>query len=350
MLYNTRGYKCIRHYVAFSSLKKGAQFVTVKGIIFTMDIKAGINTAIFLAILGLILSLWIGIQSIRSGRKLLYFRLRQQRISFGWRMIAFALGLALTAFLMGRYGEPAVYLFYEPSPTPSLTPTITLSPTITPSPTITLSPTITDTPSITDTPTITPTPSIPLAIQMQFKSEVTPNSAAVFSPMVFGQDIDLKTYEPINSATVFTNPIRRIVAIYSYDNMVTNTQWSALWYRNGQLVFYETKPWDGNTGGYGFAERVAAPDEWQPGEYEVQIFVGMEWKSVGRFVIQGLADTSTPTSAPTASPTISQTIPPSATHVPTRTPLPTMTRVPTRTHLPTDTPWPSPTTAPTKTH
>ena len=84
-----------------------------------MDIKAGINTAIFLALLGLVLSLWIGIQSIRSGRKLLYFRMRQQRISNGWRMITIALGLGLFAFLAGRYGEPVIYKFYDPSPTPS---------------------------------------------------------------------------------------------------------------------------------------------------------------------------------------------------------------------------------------
>ncbi|MEI7849226.1 MAG: hypothetical protein WCK35_25740 [Chloroflexota bacterium] len=45
-----------------------------------MDIKAGINTAIMLAGLGLILSFWIGVHSLRSGRKLLYFRLRQKRI------------------------------------------------------------------------------------------------------------------------------------------------------------------------------------------------------------------------------------------------------------------------------
>jgi type VI secretion system secreted protein VgrG len=196
---------------------------------------------------------------------------------------------------------------------------------------------------------------------MQFKSEVTPNPAALFSPLIFGQGIDLKTYAPIDSATVFINPIRHIVAIYSYDNMVAGTQWTALWYRDGKLVYYETKPWDGSTGGLGSTERIAAPDEWLPGEYEVQIFVGMEWKSVGRFVVQGISDTSTPTRAPAAtqtntpthrpSPTatITKTIPPTWTLAPSRTLLPTMTRVPTRARPPTDTPWPSLTPSPTRT-
>ena len=94
---------------------------------FYMDIKSGINTAILLASLGMIVSLGIGVQSLRSGRKLLYFRLRQQRVSYGWRMIGAALGLAVLVFFLSRFGEPLVYSIYEPSPTPSLIPTITLS-------------------------------------------------------------------------------------------------------------------------------------------------------------------------------------------------------------------------------
>jgi hypothetical protein len=192
-------------------------------------------------------------------------------------------------------------------------------------------------------------------VAAQFDSQVTPDPAAVFSPLVFGQDIDLTTYQPVGEATVFTNPIERIVAIFSYDKMQSGVQWTTLWYREGKLVYYETKPWDGNTGGYGFTERVAGPSEWQPGEYEVQIFVGTDWKTVGRFVVQGDVPTSTPTRAPsatitetntslpTSSPTITKTPLPTWTRAPTRTPLPTTTRAPTRTRLPTDTPWPSPT-------
>jgi hypothetical protein len=323
-----------------------------------MDIKAGVNTAVFLAVLGLLISLWIGIQSIRSGRKLMYFRLRQRRVTYGWRMLGFALGLAVFAYLTGRYGEPAAYLFYEPSPTPTLTPTITLTPTLTLVPTITLTPTITDTPSITDTPTVTPTPSIPENIGQQFTSLVTPNPGALFSPLVFAREIDLTTYAPVEPGTVFSNPIRRIVAIYSFDGMNTGVQWTVLWYRNGELIYSETSPWKDTTGGYGFAERIAAPDEWQPGEYEVQIFVGLDWKSVGRFVVEGVVPTSTATRLPTAtitetatplprpSATSTSTRPPTLTLAPTSTVPPTMTRRPTLTLRPSDTPWPSPTRVP----
>ena len=42
---------------------------------------------------------------------------------------------------------------------------------------------------------------------------------------------------------------------------------------------------------------------WQPGTYEVQIFMGYEWKVVGRFIVLGELATPTPTSTPTLTPT-----------------------------------------------
>src|SRR5258706_3461029 len=134
-------------------------------IIFSRDIKAGIKTAVVMVILGALFSIWAGIQSIRSGRKLDYFRLRQKRIALGWRLFVLAVFLAGAAFWLENYGEPVAYQYYPPSPMPSLSPTITLTPTITPTPTITLTPTISNTPSVSDTPTITPTPFLPLEIQ-----------------------------------------------------------------------------------------------------------------------------------------------------------------------------------------
>jgi len=98
-------------------------------------------------------------------------------------------------------------------------------------------------------------------------------------------------------------------AVFTYAEMVPGSQWTALWFRNGELVHYETIPWDGETGGYGFTEWEAPPEEWQPGTYEVQIFVGLEWKVVGQFLLQGDAPTAIPTLTPTIStaPALTQT-------------------------------------------
>ena len=47
-------------------------------------------------------------------------------------------------------------------------------------------------------------------------------------------------------------------------------------------------------GGYGFTEWKAPAEEWLPGTYEVQIFVGLDWKVVGQFILQGDAPTPSP--------------------------------------------------------
>jgi hypothetical protein len=288
-----------------------------------MDIRAGIITTIALAVLFAALLLRGGIRSIQSARKLTFYSLRRQRMSSGWRMLAAGVLLLLFAAWLVRSGEPIAYRYFPPSPTPSLTPTITTIPTITLSPTITLTPTITDTPSITDTPTITPTPFIPPAIEALFDSVVTPNPDAVFSPLQFSTVYD--NFECVAPATTFVNPVSSMTACFSYNNMQPGVQWTALWFRGSELVHYETLPWDGTTGGLGFSQWTPPPEMWLAGEYEVQVFVGQEWKVVGRFVVSGDPPTPIPslTPTPTVSPTITRT--PSATPAVTNTPQPSRT-------------------------
>jgi type VI secretion system secreted protein VgrG len=313
-----------------------------------MDIRAGIQTAILLASLGAVVLFWSGIQSIRNGRKLLYFRLRQERVANGWRWIGFALLLSGLVFGLVRWGEPVAYTYFPPSATITLSPTPSLSPTISLTPTITFTPSETLTPSISNTPTITFTPFIPAAVETAFSSLVTPNTDAIFSPLIFARDIDAN-YQPIGPVTVFINPVEKVVAVFSYDKMLNGVQWTALWYREGQLLHYETEIWAGDTGGYGFTSWEPGADTWLAGEYEVQIFVGMEWMVVGRFTVEGDPYTATPSPAPTTTPPPSATLIPSPTRMPSATPQPTLTRVPSRTLTPTSTRVPSKTPLPTDT-
>jgi type VI secretion system secreted protein VgrG len=119
--------------------------------------------------------------------------------------------------------------------------------------------------------------------------------------------------------------------------MVRGAQWTALWFRNGELVHYESKPWDGETGGLGYTDWQPAASEWLPGIYEVQIFVGIDWKISGNFTVEGDAPTPLPTETPT------RTRIPSSTPTLTRTPRPTYTLTPVAS---THTPRPTPTATP----
>ncbi len=327
-----------------------------------LDIHTAVQTTLVIAILLIIVSAWIGIRSIAKARSLKFFRMRRDRMVAGWRLILLAFGLGIMALAVNSFAEPLVYRFFPPTPTLTPTLTITVTPSITLSPTITQTPTITNTPSETDTPTITPTPQIPLVVEILFQSTTTPNPGAVFSPLQFTQELITteNTFEAVNPGTVFQNPVGHLYALFSYVDMVVDSQWTALWYRNGELVNYETKPWDGGSGGWGYTDWNPPAEMWQPGEYEVQIFVGHEWKIAGKFTVEGDAPTAVPSLTPsptrtnTPSPTPTRTPTPSRTLTPTRTTTPTRTVTLTRTNTPTTKPsstrQPSNTPRPTDTH
>lgn len=313
-----------------------------------------------LAIVALI-TFFTGVRSIRDSRRLRYYRLRRSRLVAGWRTILISLILAGVTFVVSRFGEPVVYSVYRVSPTPTRPPTETVAPTITETPTPSLSPTLTPTLSESLTPTLTPTPHVPIAVEVQFSASITPPADAVFSPLRFAQGIDL-AYNPIDPSQSFNNPITKMYAIFSYDKMADGVQWTALWYRDGELVYFETKPWEGGTGGFGFSDWQPMPEAWQPGNYQVHIFIGLELKVSGEFSVSGFPPTITPTQSATPTPTFSLT--PTSSRTPTETDIPTVTitrwpsrtptasntpRPPTRTPIPTSTPQPTSTPIPTRT-
>lgn len=298
---------------------------------FDLDIRTGVQTAVIIAAALGILTLILGVRGILRARSLRFYRIRRDQIVQGWRRIFFAILLIGLSLAINTYAEPVAYRFFSPSPTPSMSPTITLYPTITLSPTITETPSITPTPEESHTPTITLTPGIPLAIEAQFEGSLAVPENAVFSTIEFsteGVDALYRTLDPTN---VFTNPLQTMYAVFSYDGMEDGVQWTALWYRDGQLVNFETKPWDGGTGGIGYSDWSPRAEDWLPGQYQVQFFVGLDWLRVGFFTVNGIPPT--PTSTPTTTPTDTST----PTNTPSRTPIPTNTNTPTRTPIPTNT-------------
>jgi hypothetical protein len=272
-----------------------------------MDIRAGIIASALLIVIGAFFSVRAGIRTIQFSRKMTFYRLRQARAASGWRMIGFGLLLLIFAAWLPFYGPPLAYQYFPPSPTPTLTPTITVTPSITVTPTMTETAIFTNTPPFTDTPTASSTPSLPLPILALFKSEITPLPDASFSPLQFSTV--MSNSQCVDPKTVFQNPINYMAACYSYDKMEPGVQWTALWYRDGQMVHQETHPWNGGTGGFDFADCKEATGGWLAGTYEVQIFVGEDWKVVGQFIVQGDPPTATPTitASPTRSPTATQT-------------------------------------------
>lgn len=277
-----------------------------------LDIATTVRVIFFLLLLFGAVFFYRAWRGYQEASHLYFFIKRQQLLKRMWLFILVGILIFAFAFAFNRFTEPFVYQFFIPSPT------VTPYPTQTTTPTITLTPSITPTATITATPFFTPTPILPAVISEEFKSTITPNPKALFSQITFSRKLD-KKLRPLNPEKIFKNPIFTLYGSFSYDQMIIGSQWTALWFRDGELISYETLPWNGASGGYGYTESKLLPEEWLPGKYEVQIFVGTSWKISGSFEVIGTPVTPTSTSTPIPTKTATPT------WTPTRTPTPKLT-------------------------
>ncbi len=277
-----------------------------------IDIAMTVKVLLVFIGIGLVVCVILAIRSIKAGQHLEFFKKRQNLVTHGWNLIFLAVFLGIFAIILARFGEPVAYRYFPPSPTVTRTPTVTLTPTITQTPKDTL------TPTITLTLAQTYTPSLPTEAIATIQTPIGPDTAAVFSPITFSTTT--KDGVVTNTVDSFDGGVTHIFGGFSYDKMVTGVQWTAVWLREGQVIWLETKPWNYTPGGYGYTDYQQTADQWQPGEYEVQIFVGSTWKSSGRFTIVGAATTGTVTATtpapgtpvvqPSSTPSPSPTLPP----------------------------------------
>lgn len=281
---------------------------------FRMSSFSGTNLPSLLLAAAAVFLFSAGVRAIAMGSRTIYFRHRRQRVLAGWWMTGAGLALGLVAFLVFRPGGS----FLPASPTPAA-PAQTVSPTAPPTRTAPPAPTLPTKPAFTSAASPSPTPHLPLSLEIMVISAVTPQPSATIGDIRFAEA--LQGNYPIGNRVEWRNPLKRMYASFAYTHMTYGVQFTALWFRNGELVAFESGPW--KTGGHG---RVAvkwepAPQEWHPGEYEVQFFVGTEWKATGRFSLKGNPPTSTftPTLTPTDTPR------PTSTSTPTSTPRPTPT-------------------------
>jgi type VI secretion system secreted protein VgrG len=248
---------------------------------------------------GLALFAWLGWNQVQTASRLPYFALRRQRLAGGWRLILLAAILGVAALSAQFFGRQAAYAIVPPTPSATATASITPTASITAVPSITPTSSNTPIPPITATPTVTGTPVLPERITVLFRETVTPQPDALLSSLEVAARLD-NFNRAIEPQASFVLPSGRLFAAFTYDFLQDGVRWSAIWYRGDQIVCLETQPWDGGSGGYGYTE--CEPElGWQPGSYEIQIFLGETWKVSGRFEV--LDGTETPVPTMTAEPT-----------------------------------------------
>jgi hypothetical protein len=306
----------------------------------------------WLFLLGFGLAAAAGGLILARSRRIRYFQVRREAVVRGWRLVLASLGMLLGAGLSLSLGVPLIRLAVPPTlpATATLPPSATLPPpSLTPSASASVTATLTETPGPSPTPsdtptgTVTPTPELPeLHITPILTATVTPPAQAAAGTIRFSTRDNCN----VETSTAFFDQLpKTIYAHFFYDNWLPGVQWSGVWLRDGQVVFVETRLWDGSTGGCGFTDYNNDRNWWPEGSYEVQIFIGSRWLASSSFEVRLSSPTATitltptprtPTALPsaTASRTPAPNPQPSVTPTPTGTPgaTATLTRTPAPTH------------------
>lgn len=287
----------------------------------TLSAETYVAWAVGLLIGGALLAALGGVGLLARAQRTHSFQPRREALQQGWRLIFLSVILLLGAGGLFAFGPRAVAWVNPPTftPMPSLTPSITPTPSATASltapPATTAPPTDTETPGPTPTPSDTATPTqsstpglpLPLITLPPGPLTVTPPPEAVAADVRFSTRDNCTVP---TSAEYFDQIPKTIYAHFYYNNWLTGALWSGVWLRDGQVIFVETRLWDGSTGGCGFSDYDNTKLWWPEGNYEVQIFIGERWLASNRFVIVRSTPTPTPTNTRTPrSPTATATPP-----------------------------------------
>jgi hypothetical protein len=310
--------------------------------------------------LGAIFGLLSAVRTLQISRRWSDYRLRQRYVvqARGSVLLALLSGtLALALLVLARSTRPSS----PPAPVP-ITATNTTEPTASPisqeppTGTATTADIILTATPITPSPVVIPTtvqatatPAMPIAVQALIQGTVTPAFDVEFGRLRFSTEIN--NYTLVAPGEVFTNPIKQMYSVFTYQPVGVKVEWIALWYQNGALMYVDTTSWKDFPAGVGVASWIRPAPEWQPGDYEVQVFLGTDWKASGRFALAGNPPTVTPSPLPSATvtpaPTSTASSTPTITRTPTASPLPPPSRTPSATQ--TATARPSATASPSET-
>lgn len=263
-----------------------------------MSVDQIVQLIAFLLFFFVLLLIFIGWRRIVAARDIQYFLLRREYLVKGWRWILIGLAVGIVGMIVQLFGRHAAQILIPDAPSQTSTTTISVTPSIAGTPTITRTPTISSTPTVTPSMTETSTPVLPQELTiLLIRETVTPDPRAIFSPIQVATRIGAKN-KPINPSDTFNNPITRLFGAFSYDFLQDDLRWAAIWYRESEIVCLDTRAWDGGTGGFGFTD--CQPPQWLPGIYEIQMFIGDQWKVSTWFTVVGEPPTPTPSRIPSA--------------------------------------------------
>lgn len=229
---------------------------------------------------GLIVAAYLGWREIQLANQIPFYDLRRQRTARGWRLLFFAILLAILAVTLQIVKIRAGAMI--PAETPSeIVTQQDAGNTITPTYTATTE--ATEVVEATSTPSGTPV--LPAIIRDQFDEIVTPDPRAVFGPIHVATEVDYPAYPDDETLETAAGVL---YGLFSYDYVNLDVQWTAVWMKDWEIICLESKPWDGEIGGWGYTECELV--QWTAGSYRIHIFLGEDWKVSTEFTILGTTD------------------------------------------------------------
>ena len=233
-----------------------------------------------------------------KARRAPYYALRREalRRATRWALAALVImALAIALLIVSPYLETVVSIL---TPTPTATATNTPAATSTPGPTLTPSITPTRRPTATPPAIPTPTPAIPVpeAALTPLPSAVPAREDALIVPVVLATEEDAEGL-PVDPSEEFPPGDHRVYLFFHYEGMQDGVTTTFAWYREGEFIDFCSDTWLwGWVEGRDWGEEgrtsyfCKLPWGWDPGNYEIRIFIGTELQGIAQFRIAGAAD------------------------------------------------------------
>jgi hypothetical protein len=235
----------------------------------------------------------LAIFQLIKARRAPYYALRRAALKRGTRwglgaLIWIALAVAL---LIVPPQVVSVVSMLSPPPPPPMTPTAV--PTATPTPRPTRTPTVTPTRRPTATPpfipTSTPDVPVPESALSPLPSAVPAGESARIAIITLAADADALE-QPVDPGTQFPPGDHRVYLFFTYEGMKDGTATTFAWYKNGDLLDSDTWAWGLVEGRkWGEAGQIFyyynPPGGWEPGAYQVRVFIETRLQGVVEFVI-----------------------------------------------------------------
>jgi hypothetical protein len=267
----------------------------------------------------------LALQQLRRGRRGPYWRIRRRASQRGGILFLISVGMFAITFALAFYSGLAAIAFrglddfinrrpsgltgvIVPSDTPTLdvtltdTPTATHTQTATTVPTVTAQPTATstatststsvptETPPATHTPTATntptPTPTVDSVLQLIPPAPGIPAQPGAMVRITAADSAISANNTPIQPTTTFESGIARIYLFVSFQDMDDGVAWSRVLYRDNQPIQGQAYLWSQGADGSSFFF-FGNEDGYEPGDYQVRLFLGEEEISRFAFTISG---------------------------------------------------------------